>query len=133
MKPNLLLVRDGLDGAAPWMAQVFREAGLNVRTISWTELDGAAPADAVLLRFPNRNPQDTCWTLHRQGHRSVVAVSGSPTSQECIKLLNAGADYYLDAWLPAAELVARVRVVLRFSAWLGDYDQGTLGHQPMPK
>jgi DNA-binding response OmpR family regulator len=58
--------------------------------------------------------------LHRQGYRSVVAVSGSPSSQECIKLLNAGADYYLDAWLPAAELVARVRVVLRFSTWLGE-------------
>jgi DNA-binding response OmpR family regulator len=33
-------------------------------------------------------------------------------------MLNAGADYYLDAWLSAAERVARVRVVLRFSAWL---------------
>lgn len=120
MKPNLLLVRDGLEGAAPWIAQVLREAGLNVRTISGAELDGAAPADVVLLRFPNRNPQDTCWTLHRLGHRSLVAVSGSPTSQECIRLLNAGADYYLDAWLPAAEFVARVRVVLRFSAWLGE-------------
>jgi DNA-binding response OmpR family regulator len=144
MKPTLLLVRDGLDGAAPWMAQVLRDAGLNVRTVSGVELADAPPADVVLLRFPSRDPQDTCWSLHRQGHRSVVAVSGSPSSQECIRLLNAGADYYLDAWLPAAELVARVRVVLRFSTWLAestavavgahtDYDQGTLGHQPIPK
>ena len=120
MKPELLLVRDRLEGAAPWMAQTLRDAGLNVRTISGAELAGAAPADVVLLQFAGRNPQDTCWALHRQGHRSVVAVSGSPSSQECIKLLNAGADYYLDAWLPAAELVARVRVVLRFSNWLGE-------------
>ena len=43
-------------------------------------------------------------------------------------MLNAGADYYLDAWLSAPELVARVRVVLRFSGWLDDsYDHGTLG------
>jgi DNA-binding response OmpR family regulator len=119
MSPHLLLVRDGLEGAAPWMVQVLRDAGLNVRTISSAELAGAPPADGVLLRFPTREPQDTCWTLHRQGHRSVVAVSGSPSSQECIKLVNAGADYYLDAWLPPAELVARVRVVLRFSTWLG--------------
>jgi DNA-binding response OmpR family regulator len=42
-------------------------------------------------------------------------------------MLNAGADYYLDAWLSAPELVARVRVVLRFSAWLDESsDHGTL-------
>jgi len=29
--------------------------------------------------------------------------------------------------------VARVKVVLRFSAWLAEsYDQGTLRHQPIP-
>jgi DNA-binding response OmpR family regulator len=120
MKPQLLLVRDGLEGAAPWMAQVLRDAGLNVRSISGAELAGAAPADVVLLRISDRDPVATCWTLHRQGHRAVVAASGLPSSKECIKLLNAGADYYLDAWLPAAELVARVRVVLRVSAWLAE-------------
>ena len=39
-----------------------------------------------------------------------------------------------DAWLPAAELVARVKVVLRFSDWLAEsYDQGTLGPPADPK
>lgn len=69
MTPQLLLVRDGLEGAAPWIAQNLRDAGLNVRTISGAELAGAPPADVVLLRFPGRRPQETCWTLHRLGHR----------------------------------------------------------------
>ena len=70
-------------------------------------------------------PVGRCTAL---GYRWVVAASASPSSQECITMLNAGADYYLDAWLSAPELVARVRVVLRFSAWLDDsYDHGTLG------
>lgn len=120
MKAQLLLVRDGLDGAAPWIAQVLRDAGLNVRMTSGAELGDTAPAEVVLLRIPNRNPTATCWTLHRQGYRWIVAVSGTPSSQECIRLLNAGADYYIDAWLPAEEFVARVRVVLRFAAWLGE-------------
>ncbi|HEV2013266.1 MAG TPA: hypothetical protein VGR77_05225 [Candidatus Dormibacteraeota bacterium] len=120
MKAQLLLVRDGLEGAAPWMAQVLRDAGLNVRTTSAAALAAAMPADVVLLRIPDRDPVATCWSLHRQGHRAVVAASGSPSSKECIKMLNAGADYYLDAWLPPAELVARIRVVLRFSAWLDE-------------
>jgi len=118
VSPQLVLVRDGLEGAVPWMSQVLRDAGLKVDVVSGRELEAHRPADAVLLKFRNHNPVDTCWTLHRQGHRSVVAVSGAASSRECIQLLNAGADYYLDAWMPAAELVARVRVVLRFAGWL---------------
>ena len=120
MSARVLLVRDRLEGAAPWMTQVLRDAGMSVRTIASNELADAAAADVLLLRIVDHDAVATCWTLHRQGHRSVIAVSGSPSSRECIRLLNAGADYYLDAWLPAAELVARVRVVLRFTAWLDE-------------
>jgi DNA-binding response OmpR family regulator len=120
MSPRVLLVRDGLEGAAPWMTQVLREAGMSVRTISASELADAAPSDVLLLHIHERGAVAACWALHRQGHRSVIAVSGSASSKECIQLLNAGADYYLDAWLPPAELVARVRVVLRFTAWLDE-------------
>lgn len=120
MSPRVVLVRDRLEGAAPWMTQVLREAGMNVRTLTGSEVADAAPSDVLLLQIPERDAVATCWTLHRQGHRSVIAVSGNPSSKECIQLLNAGADYYLDAWLPAAELVARVRVVLRFTAWLDE-------------
>ena len=88
MKARVLLVRDGLDGAAPWISQALRHAGLNVRTISRMELADAAPADVVLLRISDRDP--------------------------------------VAAWLPAAELVARVRVVLRYSAWLGESSAAAL-------
>ncbi len=120
MKTQLLLVRDGLEGAAPWMTQVLRDAGLDIRTTSASELGEITPAEIVLLRISDRHPEAAFWALHRQGYRWIVAVSGSPSSQECIRLLNAGADYYIDAWLPAEELVARVRVVLRFAAWFGE-------------
>ena len=120
MKTQLLLVRDGLENAAPSMARVLRAAGMSVRTVSAAELAEAAPAEVVLLAIPARDPVATCWALHRLGYRWVIAASASPSSQECITMLNAGADYYLDAWLPAAEVVARVRVVLRFSAWLAE-------------
>ena len=120
MKARLLLVRDGLEGAIPSMAHVLRDAGLSVSTVSGLEMPEARSADVVMLRIRDRDPAATCWDLHRQGYRSVVAVTLTPTSEECIRLLNGGADYYLDAWMPAAELVARVRVVLRFSGWLGE-------------
>ena len=76
MKTELLLVRDGLEGAAPWMAQVLRDAGFKVRTTSAGELGETAPAEVVLLRIGDRNPTAACWTLHRQGYRWIVAVRG---------------------------------------------------------
>jgi DNA-binding response OmpR family regulator len=120
MKGQLLLVRDGLEGALPSMTRAFNGAGLQVSLVSRLELPDATPTDVVLLRILERDPVPTLWSLHRLGYRSVVAVTMAPSSEECIRLLNAGADYYLDAFLMAAELVARVRVVLRFSAWLGE-------------
>jgi DNA-binding response OmpR family regulator len=118
MKAQLLVVRDGLENAAPSMVRVLSDAGIDVRAVSATDLAEAAPADVVLLAIPASDPVATCWSLHRLGYRWVIAASASPSSQECIAMLNAGADYYLDAWLSPAELVARVRVVFRFSAWL---------------
>ena len=118
MRAQLLVVRDGLENAAPSMVRVLSDAGIDVRAVSATDLAEAAPADVVLMAIPASDPVATCWSLHRLGYRWVIAASASPSSQECIALLNAGADYYLDAWLSAAELVARVRLVFRFSAWL---------------
>lgn len=118
MRTQLLVVRDGLENAAPSMVRVLSEAGIDARAVSAADLAEAAPADVVLLAIPASDPVATCWSLHRLGYRWVIAASASPSSQECIALLNAGADYYLDAWLSAAELVARVRVVFHFAAWL---------------
>ena len=82
MKARLLLVRDGLEGAAPSMARILGDAGLNISTISRLEIPDARSADVVMLRIPDRDPAATCWDLHRQGYRSVVAVTLAPTSEE---------------------------------------------------
>jgi DNA-binding response OmpR family regulator len=117
VKGRVLLVRDGLNGAVPWIYRTLHDSGLDILAVSSSELAGQVPADAVLIRLDQRNAMTSCWSLHRQGHRSVVAVSPAANSQECIRVLNAGADYYLDAWMPPQELIARVRVVLRSAAW----------------
>ncbi len=122
MKGRILLVRDGLDGAVAWVAQVLRENGLTVDVVASDELATRRRADAVLLRFNGSDPAETCWNLRRQGHGTIVALSPAASSSECIRVLNAGADYYLDAWLPGAELAARVRVVLRYSHWFETHD-----------
>jgi DNA-binding response OmpR family regulator len=120
MKAQLFVVRDGLENEVPSVARVLRDGGMTVRTVSAVELAEAAPVEVVLLAIPPVDPVATCWALHRLGYRWVIAASASPSSQECITMLNAGADYYLDTCLPAAELLARVRLVFRFSAWLAE-------------
>src|SRR2546423_14705491 len=104
MKTELLLVRDGLEGAAPWMAQVLRDAGFHVRMASGAKLGEIAPAEVVLVRISDRDPTATCWTLHRQRYRWIVAVGGPLGRQGRIRLLNAGADYHIDPWLPLPQL-----------------------------
>ena len=44
MKARLLLVRDGLEGAAPSMARILGDAGLSVSTISGLEMPEARSA-----------------------------------------------------------------------------------------
>src|SRR5438034_11218738 len=116
MRARLLLVRNGLEGAAPWMAQVLQDAGLNVTTISHDGLTHASPADVVLLRIGDHSPVRNCCALDKRSHRSVIAASAPPSSVECIRLRKAGADYYRYAPLPKAELVAPVRIVRCSSA-----------------
>ena len=60
MSPRVLLVRDGLEGAAPWMAQVLRDGGLDVQTISDADLADAAPSDVLLLKIADRQAGATC-------------------------------------------------------------------------
>jgi len=122
MNGRILLVRDGLDGAVAWVAQVLRNDGMRVDVVAGDELAARRSADAVLLRFNGSDPAEVCWTLRRQGYGTIVALSPAASSPECIRLLNAGADSYLDAWLPAAELAARVRVALRFTRWFAAHD-----------
>jgi len=81
MKARLLLVRDGLEGAAPSMARILGDAGLSVSTISRLEMPDARSADVVMLRIRDRDPSVTCWDLHRQGYRSVVAVTLAPPAR----------------------------------------------------
>jgi DNA-binding response OmpR family regulator len=109
-------VDDGLDGIAGPVASVLRNAGLRTITIAHHELGTVSPADLVVLRMLDPDPIAACWRMHRQGHRWIVAIDPHPNPNDCIRLLNAGADGYMSAE-PGPELVARIRSFLRSRAW----------------
>jgi DNA-binding response OmpR family regulator len=113
MSPRCLLIPDGLNGAIAAVANALEEAGIACEIIRRNEVGRAQPSEAVLLQIDRMDPVADIWDLHRHGHSTIVALSERPNSEECIELLNSGADYYLDAWAPLDEVVARVRVVVR--------------------
>ena len=92
---RLVLVHDGLETSAPHILAALKDAGLRVMLISREDLAVVAPADVVLLRLADRDPVSACWRIHRQGHRWIVALATDPQPDECIRLLNAGADGYI--------------------------------------
>jgi DNA-binding response OmpR family regulator len=113
---RLVLVHDGLEADAPRILTALKDAGLRVMLISREDLAIVAPADVVLLRLVDRDPVAACWRIHRQGHQWIVALATDPSPDECIRILNAGADGYMSA-TPGPELIARVRSLLRLRHW----------------
>jgi len=113
---RLVLVHDGLETSAPSIVTALKDAGLRVLLISREALATVAPADVVLLAVQDRDPVAACWRIHRQGHRWIVALATDPNPDECIRLLNAGADGYMSA-TPGPELIARLRSLLRLHDW----------------
>jgi DNA-binding response OmpR family regulator len=115
---QLVLVTDGLERCSGSVLRALRGAGLEVQPVSAAELADVEPVDAVLVKIERHDPAEACVRLRDMGHRTIVALTNRASSDECIRLLNAGADYYLDATAPSAELVARVGVAVRFSSWM---------------
>jgi DNA-binding response OmpR family regulator len=116
VRPRILLVDDGLDGIAGPLAGVLRNAGLRTDTIARQDLASVSPADLVVLRIVDPDPIATCWRIHREGHRWIVAIDPHPSPDECVRLLNAGVDGYMSSE-PGPEIVARLRSFLRSRAW----------------
>jgi DNA-binding response OmpR family regulator len=115
---RLVLVHDGLETSASHLVAALKDAGLRVMLISREDLAVVAPADVVLLRLADRDPVAACWRIHRQRHRWIVVLATDPHPDECIRLLNAGADGYVSA-TPGPELIARLRSLLRLRDWAG--------------
>lgn len=120
MSHRLIIVRDGLEQLAAALATDLRKAGLPTSVVARVSLAAAAPGDIVLLRMSEPDPIAACWQLRRQGHRWIVALTIDPSTDECIRLLSAGADAYVPVSQPRAELIARLRSLLRVSAWIDD-------------
>ncbi len=112
---RVLLVEDDRTIAEPLAAGLRREGFEVDVTPTGREALAAEPADLVLLDLglPDLDGRAVCRELRAAGERPIIVVSARRDEFERVMLLELGADDYLVKPFGFAELVARMRAVLR--------------------
>ena len=112
---RILVVEDDA-GIAQSLVRGLARAGYTVDTAA-TGADALAapPADVVLLDLglPDTDGVEVCRTLRRRGDAAIIAVTARSEERDRVATLDSGADDYLVKPFGLAELLARVRAVLR--------------------
>lgn len=114
-----LAVLDADPGSRVLLCRLLRESGYDATGVeSGAELQHlmeSRPVDLVILdvMLPEENGFDICATLRKQSQVPVVIVSAQAEEHDRVAALDLGADDYIAKPFGRAEVLARVRAVLR--------------------
>ncbi len=99
----------------------FRATGVRDGVEMWEALDGMV-VDLILLdvMLPGVSGLDLCRAIRRRGSMPVIMVSARGTETDRVVGLELGADDYVAKPFSRAELLARIRAVLRRGKTLAD-------------
>jgi DNA-binding response OmpR family regulator len=118
--PRILLVEDEASIAEPF-AKILRREGFDA-IVAGTAADALRFArdlqpDLVLLdlALPDGDGRDVCRTIRAESQTPVIMVTARGTETDRIVGLEIGADDYVVKPFSAAEVIARIRAVLRRS------------------
>jgi two-component system, OmpR family, response regulator RegX3 len=119
-RPRILVVEDELSISAPLAKSLAREGFDPVVAATGSlalELADRAPPDLVLLdlNLPDADGRDVCRELRRRSDTPIVMLTARGTETDRIVGLELGADDYVVKPFSGAELIARIRAVLRRS------------------
>ncbi len=116
--PRILFVEDEPSIAEPF-SQALRRAGFQATTVG-TAAEALATAaeiepDLVLLdlTLPDGDGREVCRALRRQGDVPIVMLTARGTETDRVVGLELGADDYVVKPFSGAEVIARIRAVLR--------------------
>lgn len=125
-----LVVEDD-PGIARSMARGLAGAGYDVRVVeTGTQALAAGQADIVLLDLglPDMDGIEVCRELRRRSDAAIIVVTARTEEGDRVVALDEGADDYLVKPFGLAELLARIRAVLRRVRPSGP---AVYGHGPM--
>lgn len=126
---SILLVEDDA-GIAAQLVRGLRRGGYAVEHVmTGSEALARGQADVVLLdlELPDADGVQVCRTLRRRGNAAIIVVTAHGDEPDRVLALDAGADDYLVKPFGLAELLARIRAVLRRTRPGGD----VLRHGPL--
>ena len=113
--PTVLVVEDD-PGIANPLVRGLERAGYAVRAVpTGSQALSAEPADVVLLDLglPDADGFDICRRLAERGTSAILVVTARGEESDRVAALDEGADDYLVKPFGLAELLARMRAVLR--------------------
>jgi DNA-binding response OmpR family regulator len=122
MAPSALFI-GGAEAATGTMHSALAEQGFRVDTAESPDvaLERAAAADVIVLDLgvPESDPIEACRRLRAATDAYIVAVGERRSELELVLSLSVGADDFIPRPVQTAELVARVRAMLRRPRTLG--------------
>jgi DNA-binding response OmpR family regulator len=127
---QVLVVEDD-PGIADSLARGLTRAGYAASAVhSAAEALRAGPVDVVLLDLglPDGDGTELCSILRARGDTAILVITARGEEPDRVAALDAGADDYLVKPFGFAELLARIRAVLRRSGRSGE---GTISHGPL--
>jgi DNA-binding response OmpR family regulator len=118
MSPRVLLVDDELDILEP-VQYAFEQEGFEVRAlrdgVAALDTARAEPFDVIVLdvMLPGMSGMDVCRTLRGESAVPIVMLTARDAEVDRVLGLELGADDYVTKPFSTAELVSRVRAILR--------------------
>jgi DNA-binding response OmpR family regulator len=134
-QPETILVVEDEEAIASFVSAFLRKDGFDVKTTASGRealvlVQSAQPALVILdLMLPDLDGMEVCRRIRESSDLPVLMLTARDDDLDKIAGLDAGADDYLTKPFNPAELVARVRAILRRSTSDDSLDEGrTLSH-----
>ncbi|WIX76940.1 response regulator transcription factor [Amycolatopsis carbonis] len=102
---------------ATWLERLLRRHGHDVQVVSAAAARRLAPGRDLVLVEIDRGQEslELCRELRAEGNAALIAVSGFDTEEERLRVLGAGCDDHVFWDCGAAEVMARIDAVLRWT------------------
>lgn len=119
---RVLVVEDD-PGIADSLVRGLTRAGYEASAVGGAaQALAAGPVEVVLLDLglPDQDGNEVCAALRARGDVAILVITARGEEPDRVAALDAGADDYLVKPFGFAELLARIRAVLRRSGWADD-------------